>query len=652
MRKISLTSVLILIVSTAFSQFTTDQTIDKDAATLYLGSGGDVGPHGIVFDDGQNGSPLLELVYRSTPNQLILEHASNEADIFSIDADNEFSYFSGRLGIGINSPTESLDIVGNLALTGQILGSNLTLDLNAGTNPTRITSNKVGGISTMELQTHSSASSSLQTRILMRGGSLNDIEFYDKDQNQFVNFDARYRQAKKNDSAEINSHNLSIFCGESFICGEYDVYLSHNLRRMKIYIHEKENWTDFTWVNKKVMIKLGEARNQQGRLLGKMESLGFDLQNEAVLNTLTLDVIKSSEIEGEFLEIEQVRSSIARRLGIDIAGAVESERHVDGIVEMMLDATQRYELPLTKDRLFGWHAALFPSGWSNLYKITVADWRKDTTGPMQVVSGPMGKEKVHYQAPSSDRIEPEMKRFLDWFENEHETDMVLKAAIAHLWFVTIHPFDDGNGRITRAITDMTLARSDKSIRRFYSMSAQIRVERKQYYEKLEKTQKGNSDITEWILWFLQCLINAIDSTDETLSKILHKAEFWKIHSTTILNDRQQKIINRLLDGFDGKLTTSKWGKINKCSQDTALRDIQDLIKKDILQKEASGGRSTNYELKEMPGGNNMCTSWYTYPLVTTHLKNDSVNNIYSNNNWTELYSAFDKEYVSENRESN
>ncbi|MDP4953886.1 MAG: Fic family protein, partial [Flavobacteriales bacterium] len=246
----------------------------------------------------------------------------------------------------------------------------------------------------------------------------------------------------------------------------------------------------------------------------------------------------------------------------------------------------------------------FPSGWSNLYKITVAEWRKDTTGPMQVVSGPLGKERVHYQAPNSDRIEPEMKRFLDWFENEKETDLVLKAAIAHLWFVTIHPFDDGNGRITRAITDMTLARSDKSTRRFYSMSAQIRVERKQYYEKLETTQKGNSDITEWILWFLQCLIDAIDSTDGTLSKVLHKAEFWKIHSTTMLNDRQQKIINRLLDGFDGKLTTSKWGKINKCSQDTALRDIQDLIKKDILQKEASGGRSTNYELKEMQGGNN------------------------------------------------
>ncbi len=351
------------------------------------------------------------------------------------------------------------------------------------------------------------------------------------------------------------------------------------------------------------MIKLGEARNQQGRLFGKMESLGSDLQNEAVLDILTLDVIKSSEIEGEFLEMEQVRSSIARRPGIDIAGVVKLERHVDGIIEMMLDATQRYDIPLTRDRLLGWHAALFPSGWSNLYKITVADWRKDTTGPMQVVSGVMGKEEVPYQAPSSDRIEPEMNRFLDWFENEHEIDLVLKAAIAHLWIVTIHPFDDGNGRITRAITDMILVRSDKSIRRFYSMSAQIRIERKQYYEKLEKTQKGNSDITEWILWFLQGLINAIDSTEEILSKILHKADFWKNHSTTIINNRQQKIINRLLDGFDGKLTTSKWAKINNCSQDNAFRDIQNLIKKDILQKEASGGRSTNYELKKMQGTN-------------------------------------------------
>ena len=376
------------------------------------------------------------------------------------------------------------------------------------------------------------------------------------------------------------------------------------MRRMKLYIHENENWTDFFWNEKKVFLKLAKTRNLQGRLLGKMESLGFDLQNEAVLSTLTIEIVKSSEIEGEILDLEQVRSSIARRLGIELAGAIESERHIDGIVEMMLDATQRYQLPLTKERLFGWHSSLFPTGWSNMFKITVADWRKDTTGPMQVVSGPMGKEKVHYQAPVSDRIEGEMKKFIKWLENETNVDPVLKAAISHLWFVTIHPFEDGNGRITRAITEMLLARSDNSVKRFYSMSSQIRLERKQYYEKLEKTQKGSSDITEWLLWFLECLDNAFDSTTETLSKILQKADFWNIHSKTIINERQQKMLNRLLDGFTGKLTTSKWGKICKCSQDTALRDIQDLIEKNIIRKEASGGRSTNYELKKMQGGNN------------------------------------------------
>jgi Fic family protein len=369
---------------------------------------------------------------------------------------------------------------------------------------------------------------------------------------------------------------------------------------MKLYIHENDNWTDFVWDEKQVSLKLAETRNLQGRLLGKMESLGFDLQDEAVLNTLTIEIVKSSEIEGEVLDLEQVRSSIARRLGIELAGAIESERYVDGIVEMMLDATQRYQLPLTKERLFGWHSALFPTGWSNMYKITVADWRKDTTGPMQVVSGPMGKEKVHYQAPDSDRIEDEMRKFINWVEKETTVDPVLKAAISHLWFVTIHPFEDGNGRITRAITEMLLARSDDSVKRFYSMSSQIKLERKQYYEKLEKTQKGSSEITEWILWFLECLDNAFYSTTDTLAKILQKADFWKIHSKTIINERQQKMLNRLLDGFAGKLTSSKWGKICKCSQDTALRDIQDLIEKDILQKESSGGRSTNYELKEMP----------------------------------------------------
>lgn len=372
-----------------------------------------------------------------------------------------------------------------------------------------------------------------------------------------------------------------------------------------MYIHNITNWTNFTWNNKKVLLKLSETRNLQGKLLGRMESLGFDLQNEAMLNTLTLEIVKSSEIEGEILEKEQVRSSIARRLGIDIAGAIESERHIDGIVEMMLDATQRYDLPLTKERLFGWHSALFPTGWSNMYKIVVADWRKDSKGPMQVVSGPLGKEKVHFEAPAAERIDAEINELIDWIENEHEVDPVLKAAIAHLWFVTIHPFEDGNGRITRAITEMILARSDKSVKRFYSMSAQIRAERNNYYEVLEKTQKGDTDITEWILWFLNCLQGAINSTYELLQKVLEKAEFWKIHSTTILNERQQKMMNRLLDGFSGKLTTTKWGKICKCSQDTALRDIQDLIDKGILQKEASGGRSTSYVLKPISRSNNL-----------------------------------------------
>ena len=375
-------------------------------------------------------------------------------------------------------------------------------------------------------------------------------------------------------------------------------------RIRKIYIHEKDNWTSFKWNEKLVSKKLAETRNLQGRLLGKMESLGFDLQDEAVLNTLTLEIVKSSEIEGEILDLEQVRSSVARKLGIELAGAIESERHIDGIVEMMLDATQRYDSPITKDRLFGWHSSLFPTGWSNMYKITVADWRKDTTGPMQVVSGAMGKEKIHFEAPSSERIDSEMENLINWIESENDIDTVLKSAIVHLWFITIHPFEDGNGRITRAITEMLLARSDNSVKRFYSMSSQIRLERKHYYEILEKTQKGASEITDWILWFLECLKNSFKSTSESLSKILIKAEFWKINSKTILNERQQKMLNKLLDGFDGKLTTSKWGKICKCSQDTALRDIQDLIKKEILHKEKSGGRSTNYELKK-PSGNSI-----------------------------------------------
>ena len=366
---------------------------------------------------------------------------------------------------------------------------------------------------------------------------------------------------------------------------------------MKVYIHQQNEWPTFSWDNEQILLSLGTVRNMQGKIMGRMESLGFDLRKEAELDTLTQDVLKSTEIEGELLNPDQVRSSIARRLGLEISGSVESDRNVDGMVDMMMDAMQHFDKPLTSDRLFNWHSALFPAGRSGMYKITVADWRNDSTGPMQVVSGAMGKEKVHYQAPDSTLIESEMVRFIDWFNNENNIDLVLKAAIAHLWFVTIHPFEDGNGRITRTLTDMLLAGSDGNSQRFYSMSAQIRKERKQYYEILESTQKGNLDITNWLLWFLNCLMNALLSTESILSKVLFKAEFWNKHSKIILNERQRLLLNKLIDGLDGKLTSSKWAKIAKCSSDTALRDIQDLIDKDILRKEDAGGRSTNYELK-------------------------------------------------------
>ncbi len=367
---------------------------------------------------------------------------------------------------------------------------------------------------------------------------------------------------------------------------------------MASFIYQQSDWPNFQWNNDKIISLLSEARHLQGKLTGKMESLGFDLRNEALLDTLTLDVLKSSEIEGEFLNPDQVRSSIARRLGIEIAGSVESDRNVDGIVEMMIDATQNCFKPLSSDRLFDWHTALFPTGRSGMHKITVADWRKDTNGPMLVVSSAMGKEKIHFQAPNSAVVEKEMILFLDWFNKNIKTDLVIKAAIAHLWFVTIHPFDDGNGRTARALTDMLLAQSYKSNQRFYSMSAQIRVERKGYYEILEKMQRGNLDITEWIKWFLNCLINALRSTESVLVKVLYKANFWTKHSKTLINERQKKLLNKQLDGFDGKLTSSIWAKIAKCSKYIPIRDINDLIDKNIFQIESAGGRSTNYELKE------------------------------------------------------
>ena len=366
---------------------------------------------------------------------------------------------------------------------------------------------------------------------------------------------------------------------------------------MNRYIYQQDQWPNFYWDQKTLFKILTEVRHRQGRLLGMMEGLGFSLQEEATLQTLTQDVLKSSEIEGEVLNAEQVRSSIARRLGMAVIGLVPSDRNVDGVVEMMLDATQRYLEPLSEERLFGWHSALFPTGRSGMYKIVVGNWRKNTKdSPMQVVSGAMGKEKVHFEAPDSDLLSKEMEVFINWFNTEIDVDPVLKAGVAHLWFVTIHPFDDGNGRIARAITDMQLARADTTAKRFYSMSAQIRTERSTYYNMLEKTQKGKLDITEWLLWFLSCFDRALSNTDQTLATVMRKAKFWENPATLSLSDRQRLMLNKLLDGFDGKLNSSKWAKIAKCSQDTAIRDIQDLIERGILKKEAAGGRSTSYAL--------------------------------------------------------
>jgi len=324
------------------------------------------------------------------------------------------------------------------------------------------------------------------------------------------------------------------------------------------YIYERPDWPRFHWDQAALANQLGAVRHRQGRLIGRMQALGFPLREQAVLKTLTEDVLKSSEIEGEFLDRDQVRSSIARRLGIDAGALLPTDRNVEGIVEMMLDATQRFDQPLSAARLFGWHGALFPTGRSGLDKIKVAQWRDDGSGPMRVVSGMYGREKVHYEAPAAYRLDNEMQDFLTWFNLEDKLDPVVKAALAHLWFVTIHPFDDGNGRIARAIADMSLARSEASPQRFYSMSAQIQLERQAYYEMLEATQKGNLDITRWLEWFLACLDRAFDGAEAILSSVFRKAEFWRVNAATSLNQRQRDILNRLLDGFEGKLTSSKW----------------------------------------------------------------------------------------------
>jgi Fic family protein len=366
-----------------------------------------------------------------------------------------------------------------------------------------------------------------------------------------------------------------------------------------MYIWESPNWPQFVWDQEWLGKILAEARHKQGHLMGRMEALGFHLREEAVLQTLTQDVLKSSEIEGAQLDPDQVRSSIARRLGMDIGALKPADQDVEGVVEMILDATRGFERPLDEDRLFAWHASLFPTGRSGMVKIRVGAWRDDASGPMQVASGPYGNEHIHYVAPPATRLDSEMSAFLDWFNGEANIDPVFKAGLAHLWFVTIHPFDDGNGRIARAIADMALARSEASAQRFYSMSAQIRLERNDYYEKLQATQKGTMDVTGWQEWFLGCFARAVAGAEETLASVLFKARFWDRFATQPLNERQIKVLNRILDGFEGKLTSSKWATLANCSQDTAYRDILDLMGHGVLKKNPGGGRSTSYDLVDV-----------------------------------------------------
>ncbi len=365
---------------------------------------------------------------------------------------------------------------------------------------------------------------------------------------------------------------------------------------MQKYIYQSPNWPNFTWKEQEIQVILGKVRHLQGKIQGQMSVLGFSAREETTLSTLTFDVVRSSEIEGENLNYELVRSSIARKLGMDYAGILPADRAVEGVVEMLLDATQNFKQTLDEERLFGWHAALFPTGRSGMHLIDAGCYRN---GEMQVVSGPMGKEKVHFQAPSHLVVKAEMDLFLQWLNGDNNIDLVLKAAIAHFWFIIIHPFDDGNGRIARALSDMLLACSENNPQRFYSLSSQILVERKAYYATLQKVQFSDGDITEWLVWFLNCLYAAIESSENSIEMMLDKAIFWDKHAETILNGRQRLMLNKLLDGFDCKLNTSKWAKIAKCSADTALRDIVDLIAKDILQKDSAGGRSTNYELVKL-----------------------------------------------------
>ena len=384
----------------------------------------------------------------------------------------------------------------------------------------------------------------------------------------------------------FSANNLSIHRIASIFVSKLDGML---------YIHDHNNWWQFRYDSLRIMNELGRVRSKQGMIIGRMLSLGFDSQDDAVLSNISMELVRSSEIEGEKLNLGEVRSSLARRLGIAMAGMISASRYVEGVVEMQLDATQNYNHPLSADRLFGWHNVLFPTGISGLYRIEVGKYR---SGEMQVVSGAMGKEIIHYQAPSAERVPAEMDRFIAWVNSDEPIDAVLKAAIAHLWFVSIHPFDDGNGRIARALTDMLLARSENTGKRFYSVSAEMKLLQKEYYEVLERTQHGDGNISEWILWFLHCFEQALTAAENTLSSVLRKADFWERNRNVSFNERQRKLINLQFDGFFGKLSTGKWAKIAKCSTDTALNDIRDLVEKGILKKSEEGGRSTNYVMVE------------------------------------------------------
>ena len=366
------------------------------------------------------------------------------------------------------------------------------------------------------------------------------------------------------------------------------------------YIWQSNDWPNWRFDLAALAEPMAEVSRAQGLLLGRLADVGMVLRDQASLAALTEDVVKTSEIEGEQLSIESVRSSIARRLGVDIGALAPVDRHVEGVVEMALDATANCLAPMSRERLFGWHAALFPTGYSGFSRIKVGGWRDDATGPMQVVSGPIGRQRVHFEAPPADRLEAETSRFLAWLNGASNEPPLLKAGLGHLWFVTLHPFDDGNGRIARAIGDLLLARADGSPQRFYSLSAQIQGERKAYYDILERTQKRSLDVTEWLAWFLDTLHRAVDRAQHTLDAVLTKARFWQRWATTPLNERQVKLLNTLLDGFEGKLTSSKWSAIAKCSPDTALRDINDLLARGVLRKTDAGGRSTSYELNDLP----------------------------------------------------